>query len=98
MANTTTRRDLEEAIVKKALKDEAFRGALISNPRSALQSALEETSPGTKLPANMEVKAIQEPPNAFYVVLPHVAAGELSDADLENVAGGTVKVSAEWSR
>jgi hypothetical protein len=96
-----TRRDLEQAVIKKALRDEAFRKALLKDPKSALESVLAEEVPGSKLPANLEVKAIQEPANGLYIVVPHVPA-ELSDEDLERVAGGlaadSVEVSTSWGR
>jgi hypothetical protein len=83
---TKTRRDLEDTIIKKSLQDEAFRSALLADAKSAVESALSEEAPGAKLPAGLEVKAIQEPANALYIVVPSVP--ELSDTELEQAAGG----------
>lgn len=98
-----TRKDLEQAIIKKAILDATFRKQLLTSPKSALESALSEETPGSKLPANLDVKAFQEPENALYLVIPHVPS-ELSDAQLEHVAGGAsgeadaVSVSVSWER
>ena len=85
----TTRREAEDQLVNRAIKDEAFRQQLISNPKSTISSEL-----GIQLPAGLEVKVIEESPNTFYLVLPPAAAGEegeLSDLELEAVAAGCDK-------
>jgi hypothetical protein len=97
-----TRKDLEQAIIKKAIMDATFRKELLASPKTALETVLSEEKPGSRLPANLDVKAFQEPENALYFVIPHVPS-ELSDAQLDHVAGGVVdadqvKVSVEWSR
>lgn len=89
MAQSNTRRELEDAVVEKALSDDTFRASLLADPRQALEAVLAEKAPGAKLPQNLQVKAFQEPEDTFYVVIPHLApATELSDRDLEKVAGG----------
>ena len=82
----SSRKDFEEKIVSRALKDDAFRQQLIDNPRNVLQSEL-----GATLPADVEVRVVEEQPNSYYLVLPpkEASSAELSDADLEPVAGGT---------
>jgi hypothetical protein len=92
---TVTRRDLETAVVTKALADGMFRAQLTENPRSAVTTVLSELDPRAQWPNDVEIKAITEPQNAFYVVIPHTNAGsEFSDAELERVAGG-ICVSVE---
>jgi hypothetical protein len=45
---------------------------------------------------NVKVKAVADTADTTYVVIPHVAGeGELSDADLEKVAGGKQDIKAE---
>ena len=81
--------DLEQQIIARALKDPQFRAQLISNPREALASM------GIQLPADVQVRVIEQEPNVLYLVLPEraeiiEAAGELSEAELAEVAGGDI--------
>ena len=73
-------------ITERAVKDPAFRAELLANPKGVLVREL-----GVALPDFLEVQVVEETPTSVYLVLPAapVAAGaELSDAQLEAVAGG----------
>jgi hypothetical protein len=87
MADPRTRREFELQLIEKAWKDDAFRQALLTDPQGAVESEL-----GGKLPAGLQVKVVAESPDTFYLVLPanpdRAPAGELSDQQLEAVAGG----------
>jgi hypothetical protein len=87
MADQTTRRDVELQLIEKAWKEDAFRQALRTDPRGAVERAL-----GGKLPGGIQVKVVEETANTFYLVLPanpdRAPAGQLSDKQLEAVAGG----------
>lgn len=90
------RRELEEIIIAKALQNEdGYRERLLENPRSVVGSEIAAMEPEATLPESYEVKIIEEPQSAFYIVLPHVPDPqvELSDEDLENVAGGIIEIS-----
>ncbi|HOW27326.1 MAG TPA: NHLP leader peptide family RiPP precursor [Elusimicrobiota bacterium] len=76
---------MKDKIIKKALTDPAFKKALIANPNAAIEKEL-----GMKIPAGLTVKVVEDAPNTVHLVLPAVPAkGELGDADLEKVSGGT---------
>ena len=96
MAGSTkvpTRRDLEDAVVKRALLDESFRNQLKNDARGAVEQVLSELAPNAKLPKDLEVKAIYEPQDTFSIVVPHTKpAGDLTDDELEQVAGGRMGV------
>ena len=49
---------------------------------------------GYDVPAGIEVKVVEETADTVYLVLPHTVAegAELSDSDLEAVAGGGSKI------
>jgi hypothetical protein len=87
MADQTTRRDFELQLIEKAWKDDAFRQALRRDPQGTVESVL-----GGKLPAGVQVKLVEESANTFYLVLPakldRAPAGQLTDQQLDAVAGG----------
>jgi Nitrile hydratase, alpha chain len=92
MADQKTRRDVELQLIEKAWKDDAFRQALVKDPRGAVESEL-----GSKLPAGVQVKVLAESADTCYLVLPatpdRAPVGELTDQQLEAVAGGWTGVS-----
>ncbi len=80
---TMTRGQLHDLLARFAVENPKYREALIKDPKTVLEKQLNQ-SLGKK-----QVKAVVETPDTMYVVVPYVAKeGELSDSDLENVAGG----------
>ena len=81
------RQQLEQALIEKAMNDEAFRKELIADPKGLI-----EKETGMKLPETFNVKVLEEDAQSFYLVLPNpVKPGtedELSEAELEMVSGG----------
>lgn len=71
------------AIVAKALQDDGYRDALLTNPKRAIQQEF-----GKELPLGLEVRVVEESANLVYLVLPPKRSVELSDDDLAAVAGG----------
>jgi hypothetical protein len=80
--------NLNAAVVNKAIQEPAFRAQLLANPKAAVEKAL-----NAPLPAGITLKVIEAGKTDFTVVLPYQAKtsanGELSDSDLESVAGGS---------
>lgn len=90
--------DLEEIepmagkVMKLALADEAFKTKLLSDPKSAIAEAM-----GLMLPESLEIRVYEDTPTVKHLVLPvNPFNSELSDADLELVAGG--KLSPEQNK
>ena len=91
MANWT-RGQLWDKVVEQAQSNPKYLQQLMANPRALMEKQL-----GTHIPKNVNIKVLEESPDTYYVVLPAFAkeGAELSDSDLEKVAGGsTVKGDA----
>jgi len=89
MSQTMTRGEVQDLLAKFSAENPRYRQALINDPKSVVERQL-NTSLG-----NVQVKAVVETADTVYVVVPHVAGeGELSDADLEKVAGGKNDITA----
>jgi hypothetical protein len=85
MAPTWTRGQLWDKIVEQAQKNPKYYDLLMSDPRLLMEKQL-----GMSIPANVNIKVVEETPDTYYIVLPHTTreGAELSDSDLEKVAGG----------
>jgi hypothetical protein len=81
------RHDLEAKIVKRCWENEAFRKEFTADPAAAFVKYLK--LPSSSLP---EIFVHQETPSSWHIVLPAKPAGtsELSEAELERVAGASV--------
>jgi len=83
-----TRAEMERTLVQRSMEDEDFRQRLLDDPKAAVEQEL-----GAQLPEGVEVRAVEESQDTIYLVLPSASPlggedGELSDQDLEAVAGG----------
>ena len=81
-----TRRDIETALIEKCWKDPEFKKAVVTDPKGML-----ERYSGQKLPPDVKIFIHEEDANTLHLSIPPTPANltELSDADLERVAGGT---------
>jgi hypothetical protein len=81
------RAGIEQRVIERSLRDEAFRIRLLDSPRATIEQEL-----GVRLPADVQVRAVEETADTVYLVLPFsspVGEGqELSERDLGAVAGG----------
>jgi hypothetical protein len=82
----TTRRDLETALIEKCWKDPEFKKAVLSDPKGML-----ERHTGQKLPELIKILIHEEDANTLHFSIPPAPSNltELSDDELERVAGGT---------
>jgi hypothetical protein len=83
----TGRAEMERTLVQRSLQDDSFRQRLLDDPKAAVEQEL-----GSGLPEGVEIRALEESADTIYLVLPLRSAdlqtGEISDEDLEGVAGG----------
>jgi hypothetical protein len=82
------RQQLEQKLIEKALKDEAFRKLLIENPSKAIEKEF-----NIKMPASLKLKVLEEDAKTVFMVLPYSPPSgsdlELTEVELESVSGGT---------
>lgn len=85
---TLNGQDVVALVSARAAADPVFAKELLAAPQAAVEKLM-----NTKLPPNHSVVAVEQPANTWVVVVPTGgpvgADGELSDADLEVVAGGS---------
>jgi hypothetical protein len=71
-------------VVVKAWTDEAFKQRLLAEPATVLREQ------GIELPSGLEVRVVEDTERRRHFVLPRrPAEGELSEAELDQAAGGT---------
>ena len=80
-----TRGAINDAIAVRAVNDPKYRQELLANPKEVLSRQLRQA-----LPRYLNIEVVTDTADTVHLVLPYSPPedGELSDADLEIVAGG----------
>lgn len=86
-APTMTRDRIGAAIAERAWKDESFHRAVLANPNKVYEEQV-----GQPPPPGVVIKVLEDTADTVHFVIPAKppAPGELTDAELEGVAGGFV--------
>ena len=74
---------LKDQVAAKSWVDDAFRELLMKNPKKALASVFK-----FEVSDDFEIKIFEETASSLVIVIPEKAGEELSDDQLEKVAGG----------
>lgn len=69
-------------IVEKAWHDESYKKRLLSDPESVLKEE------GIAPPEGVQVKLVENTPSVVHLTLPAKIVEDISEQDLETVAGG----------
>jgi len=72
-----------KSVIEKAQEDQVFREKLKNNPREVLEAEASEA-----IPESLRIAILDQNDADIVITLPKVQSDELSDADLEQVAGG----------
>lgn len=83
MSKVVSTYELNAMIGKRAAEDEAFRLGLLSDPKGTLEKAL-----NVKFPDTTKFEVHVETADTLHMIVPAKNAQELTDAQLEQVAGG----------
>ena len=85
------RNQLRTALIEKCWKDPDFKAQVVADPKGMYEKAT-----GRKLPANVKIFIHEEDANTIHFALPPAPerSTELSDEELERVAGGTEVIIA----
>lgn len=94
--NAEIRRDLEAQLVARAWEDDAFKAELLADPKGVIEREARLQHPGLlQFLDGLQVHLNQETPSDLHIVLPFKpemsAERELSDADLQLVAGASAE-------
>jgi hypothetical protein len=83
MGQKMSRGEVQDLLIKFAAQNPQYRQELLRNPKGLIERQF-NTSLGS-----INIKAVADTADTVHVAVPYIAsAGELSDADLEKVAGG----------
>ena len=72
---------LRGQIIQKAQTDEAFRASFLKDPVAILNQY------GVTVPPGIQIKVLEDTGDTFHIVIPK-RQGELSDEQLDGIAGG----------
>jgi len=80
-----SRGEVNDLIANFAVKDPEYKKALLDKPKKVVAMQL-----GQDVPDSLEIRVVEDTAEVMHMVLPYVPeeGAELSDADLEMVAGG----------
>jgi hypothetical protein len=90
MSEASGREQMERRLVQRSLQDDAFRRRLLEESKRTVEEEI-----GTRLPEGVRVVAVEETAETIFLRLPGTSplgdeGGELSDRELEAVAGGAL--------
>ena len=86
-----TRAELDAELISRVADDDAFRVRLLENPKEAIRQAA-----GIDIPEDFNVQVHEENSMTVHLVLP--PSDQLTEAELEAVAGGSGGLISGWAK
>jgi len=87
-------KEVYEAAMRAAMTDEEFRKELLADPKVVIEKLT-----GAVLPEGFKLKVLEEDPECdMTILLPPLLDDELSEEDMDQVAGGKVASQAQIKR
>jgi hypothetical protein len=84
---------IQAQLISRIWTDESFKQEMLTNPKVVLEREV-----GITLPADMEIKALEEDPNVFYFVIPKTPADEAELLDRYEQNAGWWMLAHTWWR
>ncbi len=83
-----SRGEMRDLLAKFSTENADYRAAVINDPKKIIEAQFQ-----LSVPDGVTLKVVEDSAETINIVLPpNQAGGELSDADLEAVAGGGIKM------
>ena len=97
---------LEQDLQQRSLEDEAFRDALLANPKEVLERDYPQWFPGGKVPTGVNINVAIDDGQTLRLIVPEISLDqpfELDAAQLEEVHGGMPSIAVSrgqqlWNR
>lgn len=87
-------KEVYEAVLRAAVTDEEFRAAFLEDPAAAIEQLT-----GVKIPEGFKLKVLEEDPDCdMTILLPPMISDELSEEDMNQVAGGMSELEQAYER
>lgn len=87
-------KEVYDAAMQAAVTDEEFRAALLTDPKAAIEKLT-----GTSLPEGFKLKVLEKDPDCdMTILLPPMIFDELSEEDMNQVAGGMSELEQAYER
>jgi hypothetical protein len=72
-----SRKDLENNLIARCLKDETFKSNFLVNPKMVIEKEL-----GTELPENLKIEVLEEDETHSFLVIPSNPYSEFTEEEL----------------
>ena len=80
-SESLARRELEDHLLNRALRDDEFRSLLVANPKGAVEAEIRRLHLGISLPPALKIEVLEESADTLYLILPPSLVGNAPTED-----------------